>query len=160
MLHVELPRDLPLSIEGSLERSFAAMELGGLSLVSARLQVADGGIKVSFIEPLPAPMERLSIAGNRGSLSVVGLGNASPREARLLQHIGAMDLDLRGEWRADAEVRVIGGVAGGSLWLPDNVRILGLEDRDGLALGDDSETSLPTLELSISEHMGRVIVMD
>jgi hypothetical protein len=160
MLRIGLPRDVPLEIDGRLVRSFAAMELGGLSLASTELKVDDGGVKVSFAEPLPAPMELLSIQGNRGSQSVVGLGNASPRKTVFFQHVGAVDLDLRGAWSRDAEIRVIGGVAGGSLWLPDNVTVRGLGERYAIRVAEDSELSLPTLRLSVSENMGRFVVMD
>ncbi len=159
-LRVALPRDVPLEIEGRLDRAFATMELGGLTLRSTKLKVRDGAVKVSFIEPLVAPMERLAISGNRGSLSVVGLGNASPRETWLLQHLGAVDLDLRGEWSRDAKVRLIGGAAGGSLWLPSDVTIRGLDENRGVLLEETPELSRPTLELSISETVGRFIVMD
>jgi hypothetical protein len=160
MLRIALPRDVLLEIDGHLVRSFGAMELGGLSLVSTKVYVEEGGVKISFVEPLARPMEKLSVSSNRGSLSVVGLGNASPAETRLFQHIGAVDLDLRGAWVRDAEVRVIGGMAGGSLWLPDNARVVGLDDDRGIHADDDPELPQPTLNLSISEHMGRLIVMD
>ena len=71
-----------------------------------------------------------------------------------------MDLDLRGEWSRDAEVRLIGGAAGGSLWLPSDVTIRGLDENRGVLLEETPELSRPTLELSISETVGRFIVMD
>lgn len=160
MLRVGLPRDVALTVDGHVVRSFALMELGGLHLTSANLEVEEGGVKLSFVEPLPEPMERLSIRGSRGSLSVAGLGNASPRTTRLQQHIGAVDVDLRGAWVRDGRVSVTGGVAGGSLWLPDNVRVVGLEGRIDRSGGEASELPRPTLELSVSEHIGRFVVMD
>ncbi len=160
VLRIALPRDLPLEIEGLVQRSYAAMELGGLSLASARLRVRDGGAKVSFIEPLATPMETLSLSGSRSSLSVVGLGNANPSETRVLQHIGAVDLDLRGAWRRDASVRVLSGAAGGSLWLPDNARIIGLGDGRSRRVEANPELPLPTIELRVDDHMGRFVVLD
>ena len=160
MLRIALPRDVPLEIEGSVDRGLAVMELGGLYLTSTRLEVEDGSVKLSFAEPLPTPMDKLRIIGNRGSLSVAGLGNASPRESVLLQHIGAVDLDLRGAWSRDAKVRVIAGAAGGSLWLPDNVNVTGLDERRGIRVEEDRELPQPTLDLSITEHMGRFVVME
>ena len=160
MLRIAVPRDVPLEIEGGLDQSYVVMELGGLSLASTSLEVEDGGIKLSFAEPLPAPMETLRIIGNRGSLSIVGLGNASPRESVLYQHLGAVDLDLRGAWARDAQVRVIGGAAGGSLWLPDNVNITGLDDRGGFRVEQDPELPRSTVQLSVTEHLGRFIIME
>ena len=160
MLRIALPRDVPLEVEGRLVRSFGALEFGGLTIRSADLNVKEGGLKVSFLEPLPKPMESLRILGDRGSMSIVGLGNASPRKTRLVQHIGAVDLDLRGNWTRDAEVTLIGGFAGGSLWLPSNVRVRGIDEHRGIRLEQDPEVPLPTLDLSISENMGRFIVMN
>ena len=63
-------------------------------------------------------------------------------------------------WARDANLRLIGGAAGGSVWLPDDVRITGLDDRRGIRFDEDPEVPRPTLNLSISETMGRFVVMD
>ncbi len=159
ILHIGLPRDVPLELEGRIARSFAAMELGGLSLGSAELDVREGGVKVSFVEPLAASMDTLSIRGSKGWLSVAGLGNASPRIARFEQRVGAVDLDLRGAWVRDADIVVEGSVAGGSVWLPSDVAIEGLETREGFVLDSSQELARPTLSISISERLGRFVVM-
>ena len=160
ILHISLPRDVPLELEGRLARSFAAMELGGLLLGSTELDVRDGAVKVSFVEPLAAPMDTLSIRGSKGSLSVAGLGNASPRIARFEQRVGAVDLDLRGAWVRDADIVVEGSVAGGSVWLPSNGAIEGLDARQGFVLDSSRELARPTLSISISERLGRFVVME
>ena len=160
MLRITLPRGIPLEIEGSLSRTYAAMELGGLSLASTDVMFVDGGVKVSFREPLAAPMERIRINGHRGSLSIVSLGNASPKDARLFQHVGAVDLDLRGAWSRDARLSIVAGAAGGSLWLPDNVTLQGLDEHRGVGLSGDAETQRPTLDVSLRARMGRLVVVD
>lgn len=160
MLRIALPRGVRLEIGGRLVRTFAAMELGGLSVAATDLDVEQGGIKLSFLEPLAEPMESLRIIGDKGSLSVVGLGNASPREVVLQQHLGTVDLDLRGAWSRDANVRLIGGAAGGSLWLPQDVRITGIDGLRGYRSDVDPELPGPTLNLSITEKMGRFVVIE
>lgn len=159
-LRIEVPRDVRLDIDGRLQRSYAALELGGLSLVSSRLEVEDGGVKLSFVRPLVEPMERLTLSGRRSSISVTGVGNASPRQTRVLQHIGAVDLDLRGSWKGDASVWVLGGAAGGTLWLPDNVRVVGVDDPRIVRSRGNPEVALPTVQLTIDEHLGRFVVME
>jgi len=156
-LRIALPRDVPLAIDGELARGFAVLELGGLAVTSTSLDVSDAGVKVSFSRPLPAPMDTLRVVGNRGSLSVSGLGNASPRETVLFQHVGALDLDLRGPWSRDARVRVISGAAGGLLWLPDDVTVTGYPQRFAT---ETPERPGPTLDLSVEQHLGRIVVVD
>jgi hypothetical protein len=160
MLRIGLPPGVGLEIVGRLERTFAAMELGGLPVQAIDLDVEEGGVKVSFGEPLTAPMEEMRIIVNRGALSIAGLGNASPRETVFLQHLGAVDLDLRGAWVRDADLRLISAAAGGSVWLPDNVRVVGIDDNRGLRLLDEPELERPTLNVSLEEKVGRVVVMD
>lgn len=159
-LRVSVPRDVALEIDGELIRSFAAIELGGMAVSRTRFDVKEGGVKVSFSEPLVRPMERFSITGDMGSISVSGLGNASPRETRLVQHLGALDIDLRGAWANDASVRILGAAAGGSLWLPDNASVVGLDTRHGVRLEETGELARPRLDLEVTEHAGRLVVMD
>jgi hypothetical protein len=101
------PRDVPVEIEGKMDRGFAAMELGGLAVSSARLDVSDGAVKVAFSEPLPEPMD-----------------------------------------------------AGGSVWLPDHVNVMGIDGRRGLVIAEDPELPVPTLDLTLEEHVGRFVVID
>ena len=160
ILRLTLPRDLSIEVEGRFERSFAAMELGGLTLEATRLDVREGWVKLSFAEPLARPMQSLTIEGNKGGIAIGLLGNASPAEVRIDQFLGAVDLDLRGAWSRDADISVEGRAAGGSLWLPRGVRIEGIEAPGELQLDEEGEMARPTLSIELSERLGRFVVID
>jgi hypothetical protein len=118
-IRIALPLDVPLVLTGEVYGAFAAMELGGLRIEELEMNVSGGAASVSFQEPLGAPMDRLSLIGNKGSVEVTGLGNASPRTVFLEQRFGELDLDLRGAWLRDAEIQIDSEIAGGSLVVVD-----------------------------------------
>jgi len=160
-IRIALPLDVPLVLTGEVHGAFAAMELGGLRIEALEMTVSGGAASVSFQEPLGAPMDRLSLIGNKGSIEVTGLGNASPRTALLEQRFGELDLDLRGAWLRDAEIQIDAEIAGGSLWLPDDVVVEGLEgrfDRPGPVSAGELPT--PRLRLAVTGRSGRLVVVD
>jgi hypothetical protein len=160
-LRISLPRGMRLQLDGRILRCFVAMELGGLGLDTAKLDIEEGAVILSFDEPLTGPMESLVVQGKKGSLAIRNIGNASPREARLEQRFGAVDLDLRGAWANDSHVTVNGNFAGGSLWLSRNVTIEGLQQgQRGFESSADPELPRPTLTLSVSLGVGRFVIVD
>jgi len=157
-LWLELPRGVRLTLDGVLVNGFGAIELGGLDVESSDLHVEAGGAGVSFRSPTAQPMEYFELSGDKGSIEVTGLGMASPKSVRLFQHLGELDVDLRGPWSRDAEVRITGKLAGGQVWLPDDVELR----RGGRSVGAGPERELPRpiLSLELNEHAGRLIVID
>ena len=127
LVRIQLPRDQALDFEMALRGSFATAELGGLDLGEAAFDVDASGLQLSFIEPTVQPLEQLTIVGDKGAIELTGLGYASPEESRIQQHLGGIDLDLRGPWRADGRLAIDMKLTGGSLWLPDGVDLIGAE---------------------------------
>lgn len=158
-LRITLPLDAVVQLEGRLSATYGAMELGGLALEATDLRLDDGAVSLSFAEPLQAPMQRLSIQGRRGAVEVTTLGNASPAEARFRQRLGAIDLDLRGPWSRDAQIVIEGRVAGGSIWLPRDVNIEGL-DPGRFRAPAEVPRDRPTLDLTLSSRVGQLIVVE
>lgn len=161
VLRIRIPQGVPVSLDARVRGGFAALELGGLTLEAVDVDVDGGATRLSFAEPLAAPMDRLDLFCDKGSLAVSGLGNASPRIARFGQHLGAIDLDLRGAWARSATVDVVVGAGGGSIWLPPDVPVDRADDDSGpSARPSVPETDAPRIRLTISEHAGRMVVID
>jgi len=161
-LRISLPRDVRIELNGEADRGYVAMELGGLWLRSTDLDVKGGAVKLSFAEPLREPMERMEIRGSTGAIEVTQLGNASPRSVVFQQHLGAVDLDLRGPWSRDAEIRIHAPMAGGTLWLPDGVAITGIEGRTDRFRSTPAaaEVPPPTLDFRLANRTGKIIIID
>jgi hypothetical protein len=160
-LRLALPRDVRFALGGLVDRSFAAMELGGMRIETTQLDVSGGAASLSFLVPLVEPMEHLSLIGNKGSVEVTGLGNASPRTPVLRQRLGELDVDLRGAWRRDSEVRIETRLAGGAVWLPQNVDVEGLERRlSSPRPAEAREIPVPTLQLSVEGDRGALIFVE
>lgn len=155
-LRVTLPRDLALVFDADVRGSFAAVELGGLRLAAVDVTVAGGAATVSFLEPTAAPLERFAMRGDKGSVEVTGLGHASPQVVDIEQRFGELDLDLRGAWVNDAEIRLGVRLAGGGVWLPDDVVVEGLEDRIGPWLVEVPD-GRPRLHVVTDGRSGRLV---
>jgi len=157
-LRISLPRDVPLVLAGELYGSFAALELGGLRLRATEMNVSGGAVTASFREPLAAPMDHLVLTGDKGSVEVTWLGNASPARTVIEQRFGELDLDLRGPWSRDADIRIEARIAGGSVWLPRDVVVEGRgEGSEELELVTGEGFPKPRLRLSVSERGGRLV---
>ena len=160
-VRITLPRDVPIDLEGEFVKGFVAMELGGLWIRTVDLEVSDGAAELSFYEPLREPMDRIEVRASTGALEISSLGNASPASASITQRLGALGLDLRGAWLRDAEIHIQGGRAsGGSIWLPSNTRIEGLETAGPFtAPGPVPEIEPPTLRFDMPGPQRNLIVI-
>jgi hypothetical protein len=92
------------------------------------------------------------------------LGNASPGEVYASNRIGALSLDLEGEWKTDANVTASCGIGECTVRLPDDV-FVEIDDAD-IGIGELSmpgdrgapPPGAPTLTLKASGHLGEVSI--
>ncbi len=157
-----LPRDTPISIEGSVGLGVSDIELGGLWLVGADLEVGMGDHFINFDKPLPVPSGPLRFKGTRGSLRVARVGNASPPSLDLEHSMGDVELDLRGPWVRDARIDARCGMGSCRIRLPEGVHLdlqkvtvsMGDKNLRGLRDLPPPPQNAPTLTLSLSSRMG------
>jgi hypothetical protein len=158
---IEIPRDLPLALEAKMEGGYLVLDLAGLEITAADIELDRGVLGLTVSEPLRVPMERLSVRGRIGTMFVRSLGNASPRVLRLRHGVGVAHVDLGGRWVRDADVDFQVVLGDGELTLPDDVHVVG---RDGgplglvRAAGDGVPT--PTLRVSTDSDVGEIRVID
>jgi hypothetical protein len=158
---VEIPRDLPLALEMKMEGGYVDLDLAGLELTTANIELDRGVLGVIVSEPLHVPVERLSVKGRMGTMVLRSLGNASPRELHMEHGIGAAHVDLSGRWLRDANVELRVTLGNGALELPDGVNIEGLDGAPVQLLHPaDEEIPAPTLRVSTRTDMGQIRVVD
>ena len=151
-LRIWLPCDVRIQLEGKIRRAIGTFELGGMSVETVKFRVESGAAAISVLAPTRQPMETFDLFCDKGSLKVGGLGNADPRVVDVRQHLGELDLDLRGAWSRGVEVNAGVYLAGGRLWLPDNVNLNGTDPA--------TEVPLPIMNLEVVEKGGRLLIVD
>jgi len=156
---VRLPPDVPLDLDMNIRQGGAEIELGGLSLNSAKITVAQAGGAIAVSEPLRAPMRSFDLTARMGGMSVRSLGNASPAEVRVDCSMGGMELDLRGEWVQDAAIDLKTSMGGIQVHLPRDLPIRGVAGR-GLREDVEPEVRLPTLTFSVDDDSSGEVEFD
>ena len=158
---VEIPRDLPFALETKMKGGYLELDLAGLELTTASVELDRGVLGLIVSAPLDGPMERLSVKGRMGTMMLRSLGNASPKELHMQHGIGVARVDLSGRWLRDADVNFQVAFGDGELRLPNGVNIEGL---DGVPLRllrpADEEIPTPTLRISTHFDMGDIRVVD
>lgn len=157
---IKLPKDVPLDLDVTTDMGGVQAELGGLWLRTASFHFDKAGFELNVSEPLREPMESLTIGGSMGGVEAVGLGNASPQRLDLDCRMGGVELDLRGEWRNDSDVRVDVDMGGVAVIVPRDVDVTGAEVQGASLLRvEEPEVPLPVLRLDLSFERGEVEVI-
>lgn len=160
-VRVYLPLDVPFGLEGRMSSGAARIELGGLWLTTADLDLDKGGFEVSVSDPLREPAESLTLRTRMGGCSTSRLGNASPRRMQLDYSMGGVQLDLRGDWKQDADVTITGNMGGGVVRLPRDVVLRGLENWiDVSTTAPPDAEGRPTLDFSVSAKKDQIEFID
>jgi hypothetical protein len=157
-VRIEIPRDLPLSLETKMEGGYLALDLAGLELSDATVELDRGVLGLIASEPLATPIERLNVRGRIGTMVLKSLGNASPRELEVRHGLGAAHVDLGGLWLRDADVDFQMAFGEGELKLPEGVRIEGLPGT--FPRSADEEIPNPTLSISTHFDVGDIRVVE
>jgi hypothetical protein len=157
-VRVFLPADVPLDLQVHLSQGGGRVDLGGMWLTELDLELRQGGFQVEVDEPLRQPVERVSLKGSMGGMEISRLGNASPRQLDVDLQMGGMELDLRGEWVADARISLRTRMGGTVLRLPRRVRIEGLEGAP-LQPPESTEIPLPVLRFDVTTHRGEIEIL-
>ena len=153
---VFLPPEVPIELEIHVEEGGFEAELGGLWITAADAHFAKGGFSLDVDEPLREPMERLAIRGRMGGFEAVRLGNASPRELVVDCGMGGADVDLRGAWARDCDIRLAIRMGGMSVAVPEDVELEGMAPGGRRLRRADPEVPVPVLRLDVSESMGEI----
>ena len=159
-IHVYLPADTPLELQILVQEGGCVTELGGLWITNADFRFNKGGFELNIEDPLREPMERMTIRGHMGGFEAAGLGNASPRTLDVVCRMGGADLDLRGAWVRDADIRMDVAMGGMGVRVPKDVQIQGVEGVDTQLQSDNPEMPLPVLRFSLKQKMGEIEVYD
>jgi hypothetical protein len=155
---VLIPPDLPFDLEAGMKGGYLVVDFANLALSAADVELDRGVLQISVSGPMDVPMERLSVRSRIGTVLLDRIGNASPAALDVRHRVGAARVDLRGSWRADADIDLRVAFATGELRLPRDVRI----DGTGRPLEPPAEREIPLPKLRLETHsdVGNIRVAD
>ena len=114
-------------------------ELGGLWISS--LEVNDGASKVNlrFSEPNQAEMESLTYTTGASTVTLEGLGNASPSDMTFHSGAGNYTLDFSGQLSQDMQVNISSGVSTVTIIMPEGVSAVLTNDSTLITISADGD---------------------
>lgn len=121
---VGLSTKYPMSLDFDIGACEGTMDLGGLSLSEVTMDVGAADLSIDFSEPNPIRMKEFNLDLGASSLTIDGLANANVDRMEFNVGAGSCDLDFRGEFRGETEVRVDVGVGSMNIVIPRDVAVL------------------------------------
>lgn len=155
-LTVQVPADAYGKLVIDSSGGEAIVNLTGLEVVDVDIESAEGAMIVKIEEPTPYAYRQFRLRGAMGAAVVGGLGNASPAVTILEQSMGALVVDASGAWRNDGTLSMETSMGSGTLTVPKNIVVEGL---DGITLNGtstDPEVPLPVLKIETSASQGDI----
>jgi len=153
---VFLPPDKPIRLRVLIEEGGAESQLGGLWITDADIRYSKGGFSLDLDEPLREPMDALIVRGTMGGFEMTGLGNASPRVLDLDCRMGGGDVDLRGAWANDADIRLYCRFGGMGVRLPADVTVVNAPPGSDRLEGPTEVPGAPVLRFQASAKWGEI----
>lgn len=168
---LELAEGMPLALDCELAACDADLDLGGLLLRRAKIEIGGGHLVVDFAKPQEGRLERLEFDCGAGNLVARRIGNAHARTILVDVGAGSCELDLSGEWKEDALVHVDSGAANVEIRVPRGLAVrVDLKDkvfaefsaRDFRSEGDKRYTSPdwgmggPSIVVEVEATLGHV----
>ena len=120
-LRLTLPRSVPLDLDLEFGGTQATLELGGLALLSARIECGATEATLAFTTPNRTHMRELEVGVGAAELTALHLANANADLIRVRGGVGSVDLDFGGTWTRDLEVVTRLAIGGLTLRVPEDV---------------------------------------
>ncbi len=168
-LNLALPTSVPLDLDLELGGTKSALELGGLTLRSLRLECGATDAALLFSTPNRTRMRDLEIDVGAADFSAVLLGNANAEQIRVRGGVGVVDLDFGGTWTQDMNVVARLAVGKLTLRIPSDVgvrlevqRVAAGFEHDGFVKRDDAwysenyDTARYKLRLRAETYFGQI----
>jgi len=136
---IELPSGVDLSLDASLGAAESTLELGGLQLSALEVKTGASRTTINFESPTTGACRTASVTSGAGELTVNQAGNSGCRSWRFDGGVGEVNLDLDGDWPADARMTLNMALGGVNLTAPKE---LGIRVRmSGFLAGFDAKGS-------------------
>ncbi len=123
VLTVYVPRDVPLDLTMQVSKGESHIDLGGLSIASAALELQMGEHSVTVEEPNPIEMSSLKVNQSMGEINLSGLGNLRAGNISIWGGMGELNVDMGEALHRDTKMFARMRMGEISIGLPTDARI-------------------------------------
>ena len=144
-LDLALAAGIPVDLDLDLGTTRAMLDLSALWVNAVRVSSGATETDLTFGSANPKPMRDLFVDAGVGSITIHNLGNARAQRATIASTVGAVDIDLAGEWTGDMPLTLRVSLGSAVLRVPRDVGVSmhlahrfanvasdGFTERDGL----------------------------
>ena len=159
---------VPLRLHITTGVGDARLSLSGLQLSGLDFDTGVGSAKISTYEPNSVICDHIRLKSGVGSLDAVGLANLNFKELEFDGGVGGANLDLSGEWKQNADIRIQVGVGGVNLAVPreigvrveavkhflGGVQLEGFSQRDSYSYSKNYDTAAIRITVQVTTGIG------
>lgn len=122
-MDVELAAAVPMELEIEFGAGTADIDLGGLALTGLSVRTGASETLLDVSRPNPETLEEAILQVGAAEFTALRLGNLNARRIEMNAGVGDVTIDLTGEWREDATVKLKMGLGSLELRLPEGVGV-------------------------------------
>ncbi len=158
-LTVYLPRDVPMSLNAQIRKGESEVDLGGLSLLTARLDLEMGEHTIRVSDVNPIAMDGLEVRSGMGEIELWDLGRLGAGQISFWGKMGEVELDLGRELLRDTRLYARMRMGEMTVGLPRNSEV---NLRDSVFMGEKDAPTGPDptdehkLDVDIGMTMGEL----
>jgi len=166
---ISLSPDIDLTLDANLGAAASSLELGGLRLVDLAVSTGASDTELRFSKPNEASCGRAQITTGAAAFTGKRLGNAGCRAWVIEGGVGAVRLDLTGDWPESSRMQITMAVGEIRLEIPRDLGIritmdrflssfsqAGLSKRGNTYQSDNYGSATRKLDLDIDSTLGNV----
>jgi Cell wall-active antibiotics response LiaF, C-terminal/N-terminal domain of toast_rack, DUF2154 len=114
---------IPLKLKVNTGVGDSRINMSGMRIARLDLESGVGGARLASYDPNSIQCESIRIKSGVGGTEAIGLGNLNFRDLEFEGGVGGATLDLTGEWKQDASIRVQVGVGGVTVKMPREIGV-------------------------------------
>ncbi len=159
-IRLRIPVGVRIDLTVLQRQGGAVVDVGGLDLRVIEFDIENAFLVVSATQLLSSPVERFTLLGSKGAVFLHNMDRVSPAQLDIDFRMGEAQLDLRGRWLQDTEIKLTTGLSDVILRLPQDAIIEGL-DTTGHVISPNVEIALPTLRFEVSQgRRGKIEIFE
>ncbi len=126
-----LSKKYPMSISMDMGACEALIDLGGVPVTDLSIDIGAASGVLEFSKPNPERLDEIDIDAGAASMECINLGNANFEYCKFSGGAGSFDLDFRGKYSGESEIKIDIGLGSADIVLPEGVPVRVISEGSG-----------------------------